>query len=186
MKQDTITHIRPPVIAVLGHVDHGKTSLLDYIRQSSVAAKEHGGITQRIGAYQVEVSSVNDSSKEIRKITFIDTPGHEAFAAMRSRGVNAADIAILVVAADDSVKPQTVESIKQIKDANIPFIVAINKIDLETANIQKVKQDLARHGVQLEGFGGDVPYVAVSAKTGKGISDLLNLIQLVCCLLYTS
>jgi translation initiation factor IF-2 len=164
--------IRPPVVAVLGHVDHGKTSLLDYIRNASVASKEHGGITQHIGAYQVEISTG-------KRITFIDTPGHEAFAKMRSRGASVADIAILVVAADDSVKPQTIESIEQSKRANIPLIVAINKIDLPTANIQKVKQDLARNGVQLEGFGGDTPFVQVSAKSGQGISELLSLIQLV-------
>ncbi len=176
MNNETHHYIRPPVVAVLGHVDHGKTSLLDYIRKSSVAAKEYGGITQHIGAYQVE--TVSDSTSGIEKITFIDTPGHEAFAKMRSRGASVADIAILVVAADDSVKPQTIESIKQIKQANIPCVVAINKIDLETANSQKVKQDLARYGVQVEGFGGDVPVVEMSAKTGKGVSELLSLIEL--------
>ncbi|EKD32167.1 MAG: translation initiation factor IF-2 [uncultured bacterium] len=162
---------RPPVVAVLGHVDHGKTTLLDHIRKSNVAAREHGGITQHIGAYQITLKD--------RKITFIDTPGHEAFAKMRSRGAVASDIAILVVAADDSVKPQTVESITQIKAAGVPIIVAINKIDLPGANVDKVKSDLAKVGVQVEGFGGDIPFTQLSAKTGKGIPELLDLILLV-------
>jgi translation initiation factor IF-2 len=168
--QKTKTNFRPPVVAVLGHVDHGKTTLLDAIRKSNVAAGEHGGITQAIGAYQVKVGD--------RFITFIDTPGHEAFAKMRSRGASAADIAILVVAADDSVKPQTVESIAQIRGAGIPMIVAVNKIDMPGANVEKVRQDLARHEVQVEGFGGDVPIAQVSAKQAKGIDDLLSTILL--------
>lgn len=167
---------RPPVVAVLGHVDHGKTSLLDYIRQTTVAAKESGGITQHIGAYQTEVKN---KGQEKRLLTFIDTPGHEAFAKMRSRGATAADIVILVVAADDSVKPQTIDSIRQIQLSKTPMIVAINKMDLEGANVQKVKQDLAKHGVQVEGFGGDVPWIGVSAKTGQGIQELLDLLLLV-------
>lgn len=188
------TAYRPPIVAVLGHVDHGKTSLLDYIRKTSVAAKESGGITQHIGAYQTKVlekngeankkpsvASKKDKSKPAaeRLITFIDTPGHEAFAKMRSRGASAADIAILVVAAEDSVKPQTIDSIRQIQSAKTPMIVVINKIDLEGANIQKVKQDLAKHEVQVEGFGGEVPWVGVSAKTGQGIPELLDMILLV-------
>ncbi len=174
--------VRPPVVAVLGHVDHGKTTLLDTIRKTNVAHGEHGGITQTIGAYQIEVKRKKDKGKseeEVRKITFIDTPGHEAFAAMRSRGVSAADIAILVVAADDSVKPQTVESITQIQKAGIPLIVVVNKIDLPAANVDRVKQDLAKHGVQVEGFGGDTPIAPVSAKAGTGVSELLDLILLV-------
>ncbi len=162
---------RPPIVAVLGHVDHGKTTLLDTIRKTDVAAGEHGGITQHIGAYQVEVKK--------RLITFIDTPGHEAFAKMRSRGATVADIAILVVAADDSVKPQTIESIEQIKNAGIPMIVVINKVDLPAANIERVKSDLAKNGVQVEGFGGDVPFVPVSGKQGTGVPALLDLILLV-------
>lgn len=158
---------RPPIIVVLGHVDHGKTTLLDAIRKTDVAAREYGGITQSIGAYQVE------------NITFIDTPGHEAFTKMRSRGASVADIAILVVAANDSVMPQTVESIKIIKEAKIPFIVAINKIDLAEANVDKVVQDLLRHEVMLENYGGDVPFVKVSAKKGEGVKELLDLIRLV-------
>ncbi len=174
MKQKKTTSLessRPPIVAVLGHVDHGKTTLLDTIRKTNVAGGEHGGITQAIGAYQVQVRD--------RFITFIDTPGHEAFAAMRSRGTAVADIAILVVAADDSVKPQTIESIEQIKNAGIPMIVAINKVDLPAANIDRVKQDLAKHGVQVEGFGGDVPFTLVSAKQGTGVTELLDLILLV-------
>lgn len=162
---------RPPIVAVLGHVDHGKTTLLDFIRKSNVASREHGGITQHIGAYQIETKG--------RLITFIDTPGHEAFAKMRSRGASAADIAILVVDASDSVKTQTKESIEQIKTAGVPMIVAVNKIDLPAANINSVKQDLAKAGVQVEGFGGDVPIVPVSAKQGTGVPQLLDMILLV-------
>ncbi len=162
---------RPPIVVVLGHVNHGKTTLLDTIRKTTVAASEHGGITQSIGAYQIEVKK--------RRITFIDTPGHEAFSKMRSRGAAVADIAILVVASDDSVKPQTVESIEQIKSANIPLIVAVNKIDLPGANVDKVKSDLAKVGIQVEGFGGDVPIVPISAKAGTGVPELLDMILLV-------
>lgn len=162
---------RPPIVAVLGHVDHGKTSLLDTIRKANVASGEHGGITQHIGAYQITVDG--------KPITFIDTPGHEAFAKMRSRGANVADIVLLVVAADDSVKPQTKESITQIKDAGVSMIVVINKIDLPGAIVDKVKQDLARAGVQVEGFGGDVPVALVSAKAKTGVKELLDLILLV-------
>lgn len=177
-KQSTpASNARPPIVAVLGHVDHGKTSLLDAIRKTQVAAREHGGITQHIGAYQITLPPAKGQNEGA--ITFIDTPGHEAFAAMRSRGATAADIAILVVAADDSVKPQTVESIAQIKAAGIPMIVAMNKIDLESANADKVKKDLAKNSIQVEGFGGDVPIVPVSAKTGKGIKELLDMIVLV-------
>ena len=172
--------LRPPIVAVLGHVDHGKTTLLDTIRKANVAGGEHGGITQAIGAYQIKIPNPKSQiPNEERKITFIDTPGHEAFAKMRSRGAVAADIAILVVAADDSVKPQTIESIGQIKNAGIPMIVAINKTDLPTANIERVKSDLAKHGVQVEGFGGDVPFLPVSAKQGTGINELLDLILLI-------
>jgi len=167
---------RPPVVAVLGHVDHGKTTLLDTIRKAHVASHEHGGITQHIGAYQIDYKT---KSKESRKITFIDTPGHEAFSKIRSRGASAADIAILVVAANDSVKPQTIESIAQIKAAGIPMIVAINKVDLAGVIVDKVKSDLAKHDVQVEGFGGDVSCVLVSAKVGTGVQELLELILLI-------
>jgi len=161
---------RPPIIVVLGHVDHGKTSLLDYIRKTKIAEKESGGITQHIGAYEIEV--------EDKKITFIDTPGHEAFSKIRSRGANVADIAILVVAADEGVKQQTKESLKDILEAQIPFIVAITKIDKEAANIEKVKNELSEAGVLIEGRGGDVPFIGVSSKTGQGIEDLLEIILL--------
>ncbi|KAL1303291.1 hypothetical protein AAFC00_006697 [Neodothiora populina] len=156
---------RPPVVAIMGHVDHGKTTILDFLRKSSVAATEHGGITQHIGAFSVALSSG-------KTITFLDTPGHAAFLEMRKRGANVTDIIILVVAADDSVKPQTIEAIKHAKAANVPIIVAINKIDKEEANIERVKQDLARHGVEIEDFGGDTQVVPVSGKTGEGIADL--------------
>lgn len=162
---------RPPIVAVLGHVDHGKTSLLDYIRKTRVAAKETGGITQKIGAYQVEVDG--------KKITFIDTPGHQAFSAMRSRGANVADLVVLVVAADDGVMPQTLESLEHIKVSEVPFLVAINKIDIPGVDIEKIKKQLADNGVKVEGYGGDVVCVSVSAKTGQGIEELLEMILLI-------
>jgi len=169
--QITSKHVRPPVVVVLGHVDHGKTMLLDTIRKSNIVAHESGGITQHMGAYQVQV---ND-----RIITFLDTPGHEAFTAIRSRGVRVADIAILVVAADESVKPQTKEAIRIVKEANIPVIVAINKIDKEGANPGKVKQDLAGEEILVEEWGGSVPVVEISAKEGRNIKELLDMILLV-------
>lgn len=172
---------RPPIVVVLGHVDHGKTKILDYIRKTKVAEKEAGGITQHIGAYQVEVpfKKEGDSNHfQNRKITFLDTPGHEAFLAIRSRGAQIADIAILVVAADEGVKPQTKEAFNHIKEAKIPFIVAINKIDKEGANPNMVKQQLAEIGVLVEGWGGQIPVVETSAKTGRGIDELLELILL--------
>ncbi len=162
---------RPPVVVIMGHVDHGKTSLLDAIRKTNVASGEAGGITQHIGAYQAE--------KNRKKITFIDTPGHEAFTAMRSRGAKVADIAILVVAADDSIKPQTVEAIKIIEQAKLPLIVAINKIDKPDANIDKVKQDLAQMNLIPEDWGGNTVIVLVSALKGTGIPELLDMILLV-------
>lgn len=173
--------VRPPIVAVLGHVDHGKTTLLDTIRKTSVAAGEHGGITQHIGAYQIQIESRKSKveSEEPQHITFIDTPGHEAFAKMRSRGAAVADIALLVVAADDSVKPQTIDSIRQIKEAGTAMIVVINKIDLPGANPERVKGDLAKHEVQVEGFGGDIPVMMVSAKQGTGVPELLEFILLV-------
>jgi len=167
---------RPPIVVVMGHVDHGKTSLLDAIRSADVASGEHGGITQSIGAYQVTVNGEPEST--VNLITFIDTPGHLAFTKMRSHGAKVADIAVLVVAANDSVMPQTVESIKIIQDAKIPFVVAINKMDLPEANFDKVVQDLLKHGVLLENYGGDVPFIKVSAKKKEGIKELLELLDL--------
>ena len=162
---------RPPVVAVLGHVDHGKTSLLDAIRKSDVASGEAGGITQHIGAYEIE--------RGHSTMTFIDTPGHAAFTAMRARGAQVTDIAILVAAADDGVMPQTIEAINHIRAANVPMIVAINKNDLPAANPDRVKQQLTEHEVIVEDFGGDVVAIPVSAKTGEGLDDLLEAIDLV-------
>ncbi len=162
---------RPPVVTIMGHVDHGKTSLLDYVRKTNVVAGEAGGITQHIGAYQVTL-------KDGRQITFLDTPGHEAFTAMRARGAQVTDIVVLVVAADDAIMPQTIEAISHAKNAGVPLVVAINKIDLPTANVQKVKQDLLSHGVVLEEFGGTTLSTAISAKKGTGIDTLLDQILL--------
>ena len=161
---------RPPVVCVMGHVDHGKTSLLDAIRHTHVSQKEAGGITQKIGAYVV--------SSKGRKITFLDTPGHEAFTAMRMRGANSTDIAILVVAADDGVMPQTIEAINHAKAAGVEIIVAVNKIDKPNANIERVKQELAEYELIPEDWGGQTIFVPVSAHTHEGIDDLLDMILL--------
>ncbi len=162
---------RPPVVVILGHVDHGKSSILEAIKDLKITAKEAGGITQHIGAYEVEHQG--------KKITFIDTPGHEAFSAMRSRGAHVADIAILVIAAEEGIKPQTKEAILHIKKAGIPMIVAINKMDVPGADPEKVKRELSDKDVLVESIGGKIPSVETSAKTGKGITDLLELILLV-------
>lgn len=200
----------PPVVTILGHVDHGKTTLLDLIRKTKVAQNEIGGITQHIGAYQIQVSpkgelssratptsrrgsrgipsehkeeilrqAQDDSVSLGHKITFIDTPGHEAFAKMRERGAMAADVAILVVAANDGVQPQTIESIKHIQSAKIPVIVALNKIDLPGINVEKIKKQLTREGLSLEEYGGETPLVSISAKTGQGLDKLLSTITLI-------
>ncbi len=162
---------RAPVITVLGHVDHGKTSLLDAIRSTNVTAREAGGITQHMGAYQIE--------HEGRRVTFLDTPGHAAFTAMRARGAQVTDVAILVVAADDGVQPQTIEAISHLKAANVPIVVALNKIDKSDANPDHVKGQLAEHGVTIEEYGGETPLVAVSAKTRQGLDELIDTILLV-------
>ncbi|MFA4999210.1 MAG: translation initiation factor IF-2 [Parcubacteria group bacterium] len=171
MAEDRVkTNKRTPVVVVMGHVDHGKTSLLDYIRKTRVAGKEAGGITQSIGAYEIE--------HEGQKITFIDTPGHEAFKAMRTRGATIADIAVLVVAADEGPKPQTQESVKILEESKTPYVVAITKVDSPRADVQKVQNDLMNIGVYLEGYGGSVSWQGVSSKTGEGVSELLDLILL--------
>jgi translation initiation factor IF-2 len=199
---------RPPIVVVMGHVDHGKTTLLDTIRKTNVAAKEAGGITQSVGAYEITHPQINADKKSAqisadknpresaasegspstssgrpsetsgRKITFIDTPGHEAFSKMRSRGAHVADLAVLVVAADEGVKPQTKESIEVLQRTETPFIVAITKIDKSGADVEKTKNDLTSAGVLLEGYGGEVSYEPVSAKTGEHIPELLDLILL--------
>ncbi len=162
--------IRPPVVTFMGHVDHGKTSLLDYIRKTDVVKKEKGGITQHIGAYQVQLGKGS--------VTFLDTPGHEAFTAMRARGASATDVVVLVVAADDGIMPQTIEAIHHARAAGVPIVVAINKCDLPSANIDKAKKQLAQHNLAPEGWGGKTIAVSVSAKTGDGVDELLEMLLL--------
>jgi len=173
----TITTLvkRPPVVVVMGHIDHGKSSLLDYIRKSNSVATETGGITQHLSAY---VASHTTRDGQVESITFLDTPGHEAFQKMRLRGADVADIAILVVSAEDGVKPQTLEALKSITQANIPYIVAINKIDKPTADIPRTQASLIENEIYIEGMGGDIPWVGISAKTGVGVSELLDLVVL--------
>lgn len=166
---------RAPIITIMGHVDHGKTSLLDFIRHSNLTAREAGGITQHIGAYQIDFQG--------QKITFIDTPGHAAFNKMRQRGAQVTDLVILVVAANDGVKPQTLESIRFIKESKVPFIVAINKIDLPDLHLEVVKGQLAEAGVLVQEYGGDIETVEISAKTGKGVDKLLETIAVMADLL---
>lgn len=172
---------RPPIVVVVGHVDHGKTTLLDYIRKTTVAAREAGNITQSIGAYEIVHTQKNaegNADQHGRKITFIDTPGHEAFTKMRTRGAHAADLAILVVAADEGVKPQTEESVKILEESETPYVVAITKIDKPNADIEKVKQELTAKGVLLEGYGGHTSWEPVSTVSGEHVPELLDLILL--------
>ena len=167
---------RAPIVVVMGHIDHGKSTLLDYIRKSNIVADEAGGITQHVGAYQVEHIS-SDNVKHA--ITFLDTPGHEAFCGIRERGVKAADVAILVVSAEDGVKPQTVEALRVIQAERIPYVVAINKIDKPNADIDRTKTNLGENEIYVEGWGGDIPCVAISSLNGTGVSELLDMVILV-------
>jgi len=165
---------RPPVVVIMGHIDHGKSTLLDYIRKSNIVAGEAGVITQHISAYDV----THEHNSTPRRITFLDTPGHAAFEKIRARGSKVADVAILVVSAEDGVKPQTVEAVKAIREAKLPFVVAINKIDKPNANVERTKQNLAESDIYVEGYGGDVSWAAISAKTGAGIDELLDMVLL--------
>ncbi len=162
---------RPPIVGIFGHIDHGKSTLLDFIRKSNVVEKEAGGITQHISAYEV-------TRTDGRRITFLDTPGHEAFAGVRTKGANAADIAVLVVSGEDGVKPQTLEVYKHIQEAKLPYIVAVSKMDKPNADLDRTKQNLAENGIYVEGYGGDISCVPLSAKTGNGVDELLDMITL--------
>jgi len=165
---------RPPIVAVVGHIDHGKSTLLDYIRSTNVVEGEAGGITQHLSAYQ----AVHENSQGSHAITFLDTPGHAAFVGMRSRGLEVADVAILVVSAEEGIKPQTIEALDLIKSAEIPYVIAFTKIDKPGANLERAKLSMLEHQVFIEGMGGDVPWVGVSSKSGEGIPELLDLILL--------
>lgn len=166
---------RPPVVVVMGHIDHGKSTLLDYIRKTNVVESEAGGITQHLSAYVVEHQTKDSDTK---RITFLDTPGHEAFQRMRLRGADVADVAILIVSAEDGVMPQTLEALECIKSAGIPYAVAINKIDKPNANIDKTKNSLVENEIYIEGMGGDIPWIGISAKTGEGVEELLDVVLL--------
>ena len=172
-KSNVVT--RHPIVVVMGHIDHGKSTLLDYIRKSDVVAGEAGGITQHLSAYVVEHATKESG---VRKITFLDTPGHAAFQKMRLRGADVADVAILMVSAEEGVKPQTLEALASIKAANIPYVVAINKIDKPNANIDRTKNSLVENEVYIEGIGGDIAFVPISAKAGTGVDELLDLVLL--------
>ncbi len=175
VKTTNLTTARPPVVVIMGHIDHGKSTLLSYIRKNKTPLNEAGDITQHISAYEVSHES-NDGKSHL--ITFLDTPGHEAFSGIRKRGASVADIAILVVSAEDGVKAQTIEALKSIQESKTPFIVAINKIDRPEANIDRTKQTLIENEIYVEGYGGDIPCVSLSAKTGQGVSELLDMIIL--------
>ncbi|KKU79293.1 MAG: Translation initiation factor IF-2 protein [Parcubacteria group bacterium GW2011_GWA2_47_7] len=175
-KADSASNERPPIVVIMGHVDHGKSTLLDFIRKTNIVESEAGGITQHISAYEVIHKDAKKGGE--KKITFLDTPGHAAFQSMRSRGARVADIAVLVVSAEDGVKAQTIEAHKAIMDAKVPYIVAINKIDKPNANVERTKQTLAESEIYIEGYGGDVPFVPISAKSGEGVSELLDMILL--------
>ncbi len=166
---------RPPIVVVMGHIDHGKSTLLDYVRKSNVVAGETGGITQHLSAYRVE-HTTKEGAKKL--ITFLDTPGHEAFQKMRFRGADVADIAILIVSAEDGVMPQTLEALECITKAGIPYLVAVNKIDKPNANLVRTQSSLIEHGIYIEGMGGDIPWAAISAKSGQGVDELLDLLLL--------
>ena len=170
----TTTALRPPIVAIVGHIDHGKSTLLDYIRKTNVVEGEAGGITQHLSAYE----AVHKNSTGEHRITFLDTPGHAAFAAMRARGLEAADVAILIVSGEEGAKPQTLEALKLIGEAKLPYIVAFTKIDKPGSNIEKAKLSMLEHQIFLEGMGGEVPWVGISSKTGEGIPELLDLILL--------
>lgn len=174
-KTEKNTETRPPVVVIMGHIDHGKSTLLDYIRKTNVVDKETGGITQKLSAYEVVHKTKGGPEK---RITFLDTPGHSIFSGMRLRSAKVADIAVLMVSAEEGVKPQTKEAYELIKDAEVPYVIAINKIDKPNANIETTKQSLAKIGILVEGYGGDVPYVAISAKSGKGVDELLDMVLL--------
>src|SRR3989344_5396016 len=189
LEQGTEKVIRPPVVTILGHIDHGKSTLIDYIRKTNVTGSEAdhrhaeagyglteaGGITQHVNAYEVTRTSKDGQS---RQITFIDTPGHEAFSGIRTRSTNIADIAALVVSAEDGVKPQTLEIIKYIKECSLPYLVVITKIDKPSADVSRTKQSLAENEIYVEGYGGDTPVVELSSTTGKGVDEFLDMIGL--------
>ena len=168
-------NIRPPVVAILGHIDHGKSTLIDYIRKTNVTGKEVGGITQHISAYEITHTLKDGRSK---RITFLDTPGHEAFSSIRTRGTSVADIAVLVVSAEDGVKPQTLEVLKYIKESSLPYLIAITKIDKPSADVLRTKQNLAENEIYVEGYGGNTPAIELSAITGKGVDEFLDMICL--------
>ena len=176
LEQKVDKESRPPVVAILGHIDHGKSTLVDYIRKTNITGLEAGGITQHVGAYEI-LHTLKDGKK--KSITILDTPGHEAFSGIRTRSTNIADIAVLVVSAEDGVKPQTVEVIKYVKESSMPYLVAITKIDKPSADVMRTKQNLAENEIYVEGYGGDTPVVEVSAKTGQGVDDLLDMIGLI-------